>query len=1246
MSFRILIVLLILFAFAGTVSAAQPNIILIMSDDMGYSDIGCYGGEIETPCLDRLAKGGVRFTQFYNTARCCPTRASLLTGLHPHQAGIGHMVNDQKLPGYRGDLSSNAVTIAEVLRSANYRNYQVGKWHVTDQLKPTDSQHNWPLQRGFDRGYTLISGGANYFDPFCLVRDNTPISALADPEYKPNEYYLTHAISDHAVRFVKEHKAQTPDKPFFMYVAYTAAHWPMQAPEKAATKNKGKYDTGYTPVREARFARMREMGLLDDRWELSPQAQRWEDVENKPWESRCMEVYAAMITEMDHGIGQIVDALKETGLYENTVVMYLQDNGACAEEVGRQKNGKTVHPDKPEFEPVAKEEIINERAFFDSRTRDGFALRKGVGTMPGPRDTFVAYGRGWANASNTPYREYKHWVHEGGISTPLIVHAPSKVAESMRGKFYREPGQLPDLMATCVDLAGAKYPEKHNGNDIVPAEGTSLVPGFSGVSLKRTKPLVWEHEGNRAIRDGNWKLVAKGPQGTWELYDLEADRSEMHDLADKHPERVESMAKAWNDWAVRAKVLPWPWKSGNSDDIVPDTTPGLKLELDFTKKGKIVDSSGKNAGVSLEGKLENVAKKGSSGRYFDGGVYVDVEKSSALHCAETPWSVSATFESESPEGLIIAYGGSKHGYALYLKEGKPGFAVRIADKAFRAESPKAVNGSVTVKGIITMEQKAEIYVDGEKVASVPLPGFIATNPGEGMQIGTDLGGSVTGLKLPNFKGRMERIEIRREPTVAPRKISATDKDKPNIVFIYADDQTFSALGSLGHPIVKTPNLDRLAEQGTIFSNAYNQGGWHGAICVASRAMVNTGRFLWHAKTEMDRGFPMQKTHVDPSERNRYESNFWSRLLHDGGYETYFAGKWHVDEKNVDGKRIGCVSVEPLFDHFGIVRPGGMPPTVESSYNRPVEGDVDAWSPIDPKFEGHWSGGKHWAEALADSATEMIGTATKSDKPFFMYLAFNSPHDPRQAPKEFVDMYPEEKMDVPPNFLPENPFKDPMNCPVNNRDEKLAPFPRTEYAVRVHRREYYAIISHMDAQVGRILDALDKSGKRENTYIIFAADNGLAIGSHGLFGKQSMFEHSVKVPLIVAGPGLPKRKRIDVPVYMQDLVPTALDAAGEKIPEHVQFKSLLPLLRGERTEQHTSIYGAFQQHQRMVRQGDFKLILYPKSKTVLLFDVKNDPFETKNLADRPEHAPRIKELYAELKRLQTETGDPLELDFEF
>jgi choline-sulfatase len=455
-------------------------------------------------------------------------------------------------------------------------------------------------------------------------------------------------------------------------------------------------------------------------------------------------------------------------------------------------------------------------------------------------------------------------------------------------------------------------------------------------------------------------------------------------------------------------------------------------------------------------------------------------------------------------------------------------------------------------------------------------------------------------------------------------------EKPNIVFIYTDDQSFNTIASLGNPIVKTPNFDKLVHQGVTFTNAYNQGGWHGAICVASRSMINTGQFLWNAQRKIDNLRPNKQGELTQEKRTQIESEFWSCHFKRAGYTTYFTGKWHVD-----------IPVRILFDHVGLVR-GGMPPTVESSYNRPFENKEDAWSPFDPHFQGHWSGGQHWAEALADSSIEFIKKATKQDDPFFLYLAFNSPHDPRQAPKEYVDIYPQEKMNVPLNFLPENPYKDIMGCPATLRDEKLAPYPRTEYAVRVHRREYYAIISHLDTQIGRILDALDQSGKKENTYIFLAADNGLAIGSHGLFGKQNLFEHSVKVPLIVTGPNIPQNKRIETPVYMQDIVPTTLDVSGISIPEHIQFRTLLPLIHDQKTEQYHAVYGAYMNRQRMIRKNNFKLIIYPEGNIVFLFDLKNDPDEVHNLAEKQEYATKKQELFQELLQLQKETGDLLKL----
>lgn len=547
--------------FSGEPSGSRPNIVLIMSDDMGYSDIGCYGSEIKTPTLDGLAAKGIRFSQFYNTARCCPTRASLLTGLHPHQAGIGHMMEDQNLPGYRGELQPSCVTIAEALKPSGYTTYGVGKWHVARNRGNGPERHNWPLHRGFDKYYGILAGATNYFEPATLIRDDTLISPLNDPQYKPKgEYYFTTAISDNAASYIRDHSKENGDKPFFMYVAYTTAHWPLQAFPEDIAKYEGKYDAGYGPTRQARFEKMQELGLLDKRWGLSPQDGDWNKVENKAWEAKGMEVYAAMIDCMDQGIGKIVQALKDSKQYDNTVVFFLQDNGACAEPAGRGAGKKyPTRPEKPVYEPYPPERVVINRE-DEKRTRDGYPIIMGKNVMPGPKDTFIGYGKAWANVSNTPFREYKHWVHEGGIATPLIIHAPSLISESMRGKIYNEYGQLVDLMATCVDLAGAEYPEKRNGIAVSPLEGISLTPSMNGKSLKRTTPLFWEHEGNRAVRDGKWKLVAKGPQAQWQLYDMEADRSELNNLAGKHPEIVQKMNEQWKNWAERCKVLPWPWK--------------------------------------------------------------------------------------------------------------------------------------------------------------------------------------------------------------------------------------------------------------------------------------------------------------------------------------------------------------------------------------------------------------------------------------------------------------------------------------------------------------------------------------------------------------------------------------------------------------------------------------------------------------------------------------------------------------
>ena len=510
-------------AFAAP--ARQPNIIVILADDMGYSDIGCYGGEIKTPNLDRLAKNGVRFTQFYNTARCCPTRASLLTGLHPHQAGVGHMVDQPKpFPGYHNDLTQNSATLAEVLKGAGYRTYMSGKWHVTPV---TDSKHNWPRQRGFDRYYGIIHGAASFYQPVTLKRDNE------DASFDDPGYYFTDALGAQAVSYVREHQGPSP---FFLYLAFTSPHWPMHALESDVAKYKGRYKGGWDELRQERHRRMIGLGIVGRRWPLTERdatVPAWADEKNKAWQERRMEVYAAMVDRMDQNIGRLLDALEQTRQLDNTLILFLSDNGGCAEELGRQVNA--LHVPK--------------------QTRDGRDVLPGnrPELMPGGPDTYQSYGIGWANASNTPFRLYKHWTHEGGIATPLIAHWPGKVKA---GSLSHQPGQLVDLMATCVDAAGAQYPTERKGHRVQPMEGASLVPAFTGKKIDRRKPLCWEHEGNRAIREGRWKLVSKFP-GDWELFDLESDRTEVKNLAAQQPARVKAMAAAWESWAQRCQVKPW-----------------------------------------------------------------------------------------------------------------------------------------------------------------------------------------------------------------------------------------------------------------------------------------------------------------------------------------------------------------------------------------------------------------------------------------------------------------------------------------------------------------------------------------------------------------------------------------------------------------------------------------------------------------------------------------------------------------
>lgn len=455
--------------------------------------------------------------------------------------------------------------------------------------------------------------------------------------------------------------------------------------------------------------------------------------------------------------------------------------------------------------------------------------------------------------------------------------------------------------------------------------------------------------------------------------------------------------------------------------------------------------------------------------------------------------------------------------------------------------------------------------------------------------------------------------------------ACTDKkteEKPNIIFLLADDQSYHTIHALGNQEIITPNLDKLVQSGVTFTHAYNMGAWHGAVCVASRTMFNTGRSVWRAR-EIEPLLTQQDSLVT--------SQLWGNVMKRAGYDTYMAGKWHVKAR-----------VDSCFQFIGTKRPG-MPNQTPEGYNRPLHEQDTTWLPWHKKYDGFWKGGKHWSEVLGDEAIGFIHQARTRTKPFFMYIAFNAPHDPRQSPKEFVDLYPLENIQVPPTFLEEYPEKEAMGCDENLRDEKLAPFPRTEYAVKVNRQEYYAIITHLDQQIGRILEALEASGQKENTYIFYTADHGLACGNHGLMGKQNMYDHSMRAPLMVMGPDLPRDKKIDLDVYIQDIMPSALELAGITKPQYVEFSSLMPMIHQRQTKSaYPAIYGAYKDRQRMIRANGYKLIVYPDAPMVKLFNLVDDPLEMTNLADKIHYQAKVNELLGQLLQLQTEMGDDLDL----
>ncbi len=670
--------------------AAPPNVVTILVDDMGWSDLGCYGGEIPTPNLDKLAAGGLRFTQFYNTARCSPSRASLLTGLYPHRAGMGYLDDliIQGSQGTTGRLSERAVTMAEALKPAGYFTAMSGKWHLGQ------AQGSVPWKRGFDRSIESPRG-ALYF-PGQRGQAKKPIflngEALSDDDPRlGKDWYSSYLWKDFGLRFVDE--SLQKKQPFFLYLAYCAPHFPLMAPQADIARHKGKYLQGWDKLREARYRRQIQSGLIDSKWPLSPRppdVPAWESLEpaEKARFDSMMAIYAAMIEDMDKSVGMLVEGLRKRGVLNNTLILFMSDNGGNAESGPR---GITEGDE-----------------------------------LGGPQSR-VFLGMNWATLNNTPFRRYKHFIHEGGISTPLIAHWPAGIPKRRNGQFERQPAHFVDIMATVMDVTRTKYPKTFNGHEIYPLDGISLRPAFQGQNLKREKPIFWAHEGNRGLRSGKWKLVAKYLD-PWELYDVEADRTEQHDLVTQNPQLAANLATQWEAWAKASLVDEW-------------TGPRRADSGDVTR--------------------ESANDTGSKALSFDLPPGTDLPRAQAPMIVEREIYLTASLGARHGDGVIVAQGGTQEGYALYVENGKLEIAMRNGGKLTTVTAPDALlAGRINVAASLTKGGALTLLINDKVVATGKAPRLLQMMPTDGLQVGRDLAGLVGRYRQENaFAGDIERVRI-------------------------------------------------------------------------------------------------------------------------------------------------------------------------------------------------------------------------------------------------------------------------------------------------------------------------------------------------------------------------------------------------------------------------------------------------------------------------------------------------------
>ena len=1450
-------------------AAPPPNVMIILADDLGFSDSCCYGGEIDTPHVDSLAAGGIRFTQAYNTARCWPSRAALLSGFYAQS------IRRDALPGDKGGMQKSrpswAKLLPEFLKKAGYSTYHSGKWHIDGS----------PRDGGFERSLSVAGVGQdNYFAHQGVFEDDRPLPPSED-------FYVTNAVGEHAVRCLKDHASKRGTTPFVSYIAFTAPHFPLHAPKELIEKYQKRYASGWNAVQQARFARMKEQGIVNS--PLPPMEHKigppypflneksirqlggseidrplpWEQLspEQRDFQSTKMAIHAAMVEAMDRQIGEVLKQLRAMDALDNTLLIFASDNGATAEMMIRGEGHDSTAPS-------------------------------------GSRKTFLCLGPGWSSCANTPFRRHKTWVHEGGIATPLVVHWPQGIAA--RGELRHQMVHLIDVTPTVLEATALIDLGEKNGREFPPMQGRSFLTALADDKAVVHDTLWWCHENNRAVRVGDWKLVA-AKNTAWELYDLSHDRGEINNLAAREPEKVLKLEKTWATLAEEcrslasqerpvaktvSKLLPQPgiamskqpekppniiyvmtddqgygdiaahgnpivetpnldrmygqsvrltefhasptcaptraallsgrhefhsgvthtifererlalstttlpqvlrrtagyttgifgkWHLGDEDAYQPgqrgfdrvcihggggigQTYPGSCGDVAGNRyhnpvvrsDGKFICTQGYCTDVFFQAALDWIDECRQTEKPFfcyltpnaphdpldcpagsDAAVLAKLEAATISNPKQRPKIAQfyAMIENiDANMGRLLAkldeWGLTENTLVVFTTDNGTANGAPVWNDSMRGTKGTPYRGGTRVPsfwrwpgtlpaGVDVSAPTAHIDVfptlcqcagavipeslvaklegrslmplllDAEAVwddrtlithagrwqrglaaesdsihCSVRSGRFtlvhtenrsaawelydVTADPGQTHNIAAKNPRVVEKLKgqhgrwwqsvLPdlcneNLDGPAEnpfKLAYRRQndksteqkevpvknaeslPAVAVPFPAALQpaKRSPNVLVIVSDDQRADTIHALGNAVIRTPVLDALVARGTVFDRAYCMGSTHGAVCVPSRAMLLSGRSLFHVNDRLA------------------GCDTWPEAFARSGYTTFVTGKWH------NGKQ----SLVRAFKAGKNVFLGGMTDQWNVPvFNFPPDALSDALVPAD-------SQGLHSSELFADAAVDFLKKG--GDKPFFAWIAMTAPHDPRDAPKAFQKRFEGNQPAPPDNFLPQHPFN---NGALSIRDEKLLGWPRTREAISKELADYYACIESMDAQIGRVIASLADTGRLDDTLILFTSDHGLALGSHGLLGKQNLYEHSMRSPAVIAGPGVPAGKRLDALCYLFDLTATLGDLAGVAAPEKNEGKSLLPVLRGEEKAVREEILLAYGNMQRALVTPEWKWIDYPKINRHQLFSLVQDPSEMHDRAEDQALSTRVSSLSLAILRAQRAADDPFVRD---